>query len=48
MAWTEEGVELLQKMWLEGRSAREIGERLSMTRNAVIGKANRLGLSHKS
>ena len=48
MAWTEEGVELLQKMWLEGRSAREIGERLNMTRNAVIGKANRLGLSHKS
>ncbi len=48
MAWTEESVEILKAMWLEGRSAREIGERLGMTRNAVIGKANRLGLSHKS
>jgi GcrA cell cycle regulator len=48
MAWTDESVEILRTMWLEGRSAREIGDRLGMTRNAVIGKANRLGLSHKS
>ena len=48
MAWTEEAVEILKTMWVEGRSAREIGERVEMTRNAVIGKANRLGLSHKS
>ena len=46
MAWTDEGVETLKAMWAEGHSAREIGERLGFTRNAVIGKANRLGLSH--
>lgn len=48
MAWTEDAVDILRTMWTEGRSAREIGERLGMTRNAVIGKANRLGLSHKA
>ena len=48
MAWTGEAVEVLQAMWAEGRSARDIAERLGTTRNAVIGKANRLGLSHMS
>jgi len=48
MSWTDEAVQLLKELWLEGRSAREIGERLGMTRNAVIGKANRMGLAHKT
>lgn len=47
MAWTDENVGVLKALWGEGRSAREIGEKLGMTRNAVIGKANRLGLAHK-
>jgi len=47
MDWTPERVDLLTQMWRSGQSAREIAERLggACTRNAVIGKANRLGLS---
>jgi GcrA cell cycle regulator len=47
MAWTEERVELLRKLWLEGLSASRIAAELSggVTRNAVIGKVHRLGLS---
>jgi GcrA cell cycle regulator len=48
--WTEEKVELLTELWKEGQSARLIAEQLGdgVTRNAVIGKANRLGLSKPS
>ncbi|QIG55449.1 hypothetical protein G6N82_10365 [Altererythrobacter sp. BO-6] len=43
--WTPERVSLLKKMWLEGHSANEIAATLGGTkRNAVIGKAKRLGL----
>ncbi len=46
MAWTEADVELLKKLWAEGLSASEIAKRLDgVTRNAVIGKVHRLGLS---
>ena len=46
MEWTEERVALLTEFWTSGLWARQIAERLgSVTRNAVIGKANRLGLS---
>src|SRR4029078_5112945 len=48
MAWTDERVELLKKLWGEGLSASQIAGRLgSVTRNAVIGKADRLGLSRR-
>ena len=44
--WTEERVATLRKAWLEGLSARQIATQLGgVTRNAVIGKAHRLGLS---
>jgi len=45
--WTEAKVKKLAKLWGKGVSAREIAEKLgeSITRNAVIGKANRLGLN---
>ncbi len=48
--WTDERVAQLTKLWQEGFSARHIAERLDegITRNAVIGKANRLGLSKPS
>jgi GcrA cell cycle regulator len=48
--WTDERVAELSKLWQEGYSARQIAERLDegITRNAVIGKANRLGLSKPS
>ena len=49
MSWTEERVELLKRMWLEGRSASQIAKELgSVTRNAVIGKVHRLGLSSRN
>ena len=48
MSWSEERVEILKKMWLEGKSASEIAKELGeITRNAVIGKVHRLGLSNR-
>lgn len=49
MAWTDERVELLKKLWSEGLSASQIAGRLGgVTRNAVIGKVHRLGLSGRA
>ena len=46
MSWTDERVELLTKLWAEGLSASQIATELGgVTRNAVIGKVHRLGLS---
>jgi len=45
--WTEAKVKRLSKLWEKNISAREIAEKLGdgISRNAVIGKANRLGLT---
>jgi len=49
MSWTEERVETLKKMWGEGQSASQIAKELGgVTRNAVIGKVHRLGLSNRA
>jgi len=49
MAWTDERVELLKKLWGEGLSASQIAGRIGgVTRNAVIGKVHRLGLSGRA
>jgi GcrA cell cycle regulator len=49
MSWTDERVELLKKMWAEGQSASQIAKELGgVTRNAVIGKVHRLGLSNRA
>ena len=49
MGWTEERVSELKKLWAEGHSASQIAKRLgSVTRNAVIGKVHRLGLSGRA
>jgi GcrA cell cycle regulator len=46
MSWTDERVELLKKLWTDGLSASQIAAELGgVTRNAVIGKVHRLGLS---
>ena len=47
MSWTDERIDLLQKLWLQGMSASRIARELAngLTRNAVIGKVYRLGLS---
>ena len=45
MSWTEERIERLKSMWHEGATASEIADKLGgVSRNAVIGKAHRLGL----
>lgn len=47
--WTDERVELLKKLWAEGLSASHIAAELGgITRNAVIGKVHRLGLSGRA
>ena len=46
LGWNDERIALLKKLWSEGLSASQIAGRLgSVTRNAVIGKVHRLGLS---
>jgi GcrA cell cycle regulator len=49
MSWTDERVETLKRMWGEGQSASQIAKELGgVTRNAVIGKVHRLGLSNRT
>ena len=49
MSWTDERVEILTKMWAEGNSASQIAKELGgVTRNSVIGKVHRLGLSNRT
>ena len=45
--WSDERVELLKELWASGKTAAQIAKDLGdgLTRNAVIGKAHRLGLS---
>lgn len=48
MAWTDERVAELKQLWEQGHSASQIASILGeVTRNAVIGKAHRLGLSSR-
>jgi len=45
MSWTDERIETLTKMWEGGATASQIADELGgVSRNAVIGKAHRLGL----
>ncbi|MCC6889492.1 MAG: GcrA family cell cycle regulator [Hyphomicrobiales bacterium] len=49
MSWTDERVEMLKKLWSDGLSASQIAAELGgITRNAVIGKVHRLGLSGRA
>jgi GcrA cell cycle regulator len=50
MSWTDERVELLRQLWLDGKSASQISAQLGhgVTRNAVIGKVHRLGLAGRA
>jgi GcrA cell cycle regulator len=49
MGWSEDRVQLLMKLWNDGRSASQIASELGgVTRNAVIGKVHRLGLSGRA
>lgn len=44
MEWTAEAIETLQALWAEGHSTAEIGRRMGISKNAVVGKAHRLNL----
>jgi GcrA cell cycle regulator len=49
MSWTDDRVEVLKTLWLDGKSASQIAKELGgVTRNAVIGKVHRLGLSNRA
>lgn len=45
MDWTHEAIERLRAFWTEGHSTAEIGRRMGVSKNAVVGKAHRLNLS---
>ena len=48
MSWTDERIATLKKMWEGGSTASQIAEELGgVSRNAVIGKAHRLGLKSR-
>ena len=48
MSWTEERIDRLKAMWSQGSTASMIAEELGgVSRNAVIGKAHRLGLDSR-
>jgi GcrA cell cycle regulator len=48
MSWTDERVDKLKELWAEGMSASQIAKVMGgVTRNAVIGKVHRLGLSNR-
>jgi GcrA cell cycle regulator len=44
MDWTVEAIERLRALWAEGHSTAEIGRRMGISKNAVVGKAHRLNL----
>ena len=44
MEWTEEAIGKLRALWAEGLSTAEIGRRLNISKNTVVGKAHRLNL----
>jgi GcrA cell cycle regulator len=45
MDWSEEAIQRLRALWAEGLSTAEIGRRMGVSKNAVVGKAHRLNLS---
>jgi GcrA cell cycle regulator len=44
MDWTDETILRLREFWAEGHSTAEIGRRLGVSKNAIVGKAHRLDL----
>lgn len=45
MEWNDEAIARLRALWAEGHSTAEIGRRMGVSKNAVVGKAHRLNLS---
>ncbi len=47
MEWTDETIGKLRCLWAEGLSTAEIGRRMGVSKNAVVGKAHRLNLASR-
>ncbi len=47
MEWNDETIGRLRSLWAEGHSTAEIGRRMGVSKNAVVGKAHRLNLSSR-
>lgn len=45
--WTDKKIEKLKKLWAQGLSTSEIGKKLDFSKNAIVGKVHRLGLSNR-
>lgn len=45
--WNDGNIQILTRLWYQGLSAGRIGKILGATRNAIMGKAMRIGLPHK-
>lgn len=45
MVWNEETIFLLRDLWAHGHSTAEIGRRLGVSKNSIVGKAHRLDLT---
>jgi GcrA cell cycle regulator len=44
MDWTDDDIQRLRTLWAEGHSTAEIGRRMGVSKNAIVGKAHRLDL----
>lgn len=44
MVWDQEVIDQLRQLWTEGHGTAEIGRRLGVSKNAIVGKAHRLDL----
>ena len=44
MDWTDDDIQKLRTLWAEGHSTAEIGRRMGVSKNAIVGKAHRLDL----
>ena len=47
MSWNDENVEKLRELWDQGLPTAQIGKLLGFTKNAVVGKAHRIGLERR-
>ncbi len=48
MSWTINSISKLKKLWNKELSTTDIGKKLGFSKNAVVGKAHRLGLKSRS
>ena len=47
MSWNESNVSRLKELWDQGLPTAQIGKLLGFTKNAVVGKAHRIGLERR-